>query len=119
MKIFTNAPSGVILIILAALPALSQSPSKVLKQAEKALGGAKALQSVRSASKAGTITRLGDGSLGKYLYQSSLPNLLNISYDIGGLETEAGYNGRSAWSRNSRDGLQTLTGKASGDMQAA
>ena len=98
---------------------LAQSPSKILKQAEKALGGAKAVQAARSVVRTGTIKRLSDGAEGKYLYQSSQPNLLNISYDLAGFETEIGYNGRSAWSRNSRDGLQTLTGKASGDMQAA
>ena len=42
----------------------------------------------------------------------------NVSYDLAGFETEFGYNGRSAWARNSRDGLLTLTGKASTDMQA-
>ncbi len=108
-----------ILVCVAALSisGTAQSPSKILKQAEKALGG-KALQSVKSVTKTGMIKRIGDGAEGKYVCQTSLPNLLNISYDIGGLENETGYNGRSAWSRNSRDGLQTLTGKASVDLQA-
>jgi hypothetical protein len=100
-----------------SITAPAQSPSKILKQAERALGG-KALQNIRSIAKTGTIKRLSDGTGGKYLYQSSAPNLLNVSYDIGGFENEIGYNGRSAWARNSRDGLQTLTGKASVDLQA-
>lgn len=108
-----------ILMCLAALSltANAQAPSKVLKQAEKTLGG-KALQSVKSVSSTGTIKRLNDGAEGRYVFQTALPNLLNVSYDIAGFEVETGYNGRSAWSRNSRDGLQTLTGKASVDMQA-
>jgi len=108
-----------ILICLAALSITTQaqSPSKILKQAEKALGG-KALQSVRSVSGTGTVKRLSDGATGKYISQTSLPNLLNVSYDVGGFEVETGYNGRSSWSRNSRDGLQTLTGKSSVDLQA-
>lgn len=110
---------ALILVCIAAFctSGQAQSPSKILKQAEKALGG-KALQSARSMSKAGRITRLSDGAMGKYLYQTSLPNLFNVSYDIVGFETETGYNGRSSWSRNSRDGLQTLSGKASVDLQA-
>jgi hypothetical protein len=99
--------------------AFSQSPTKVLKQAEKALGGSNAIRSIRSMRKAGTIKRLSDGAEGRFVLHTSQPNLLNISYDIAGFETEFGYNGRSAWSRNSRDGLQTLTGRASSDLQTA
>jgi hypothetical protein len=108
-----------ILIWLSALSltAAAQSPSKILKQAEKALGG-KALFNIRSMSKTGTIVRASDGAEGKYLWQTSAPNMLNVSYDLGGFEYETGYNGRSAWSRNSRDGLQTLSGKPSIDLQA-
>ncbi len=102
--------------LILVLTAASQSPSKILSQAEKALGGAKALQSLRSVTRTGRITRLSDGADGKYLFQTSKPNLLNISFDIGGFETETGYNGRSAWTRDSRDGLQTLTGTASVNM---
>ncbi|MFN0277538.1 MAG: hypothetical protein ACKVRN_02935 [Pyrinomonadaceae bacterium] len=101
-----------------SISASAQSPSKILKQAEKALGGTKALQSVRSISKTGNIVRISDGAIGKYVLQTSQPNLFNVSFDIGGFESEAGFNGRSGWSRNSRDGLQTLTGKASLDLKA-
>ncbi len=115
MKIITS----VFFALGLALTSLAQSPSKVLKQAEKALGGSKALQSVRSVAKTGRITRLSDGAAGGYVYQASQPNLLNVSFDLNGFETENGYNGRSGWARNSRDGLQTLTGASSINMQAA
>ncbi len=101
---------SVIFSLLLTFTAVAQSPSKILGQAEKALGGPKA---IRSMKRSGRITRLSDGATGKYLFQTTKPNLLNISFDIRGFETETGYNGRSAWTRDSRDGLQTLTGTAS------
>lgn len=96
----------------------AQSPSKVLKQAEKAMGGAKALKAVSSWERTGTIRRVGDGATGAYVSRASKPNLYNESFDLGGFEYEIGYNGRSAWKRDSRDGLSTLTGDASSDLQA-
>lgn len=113
MKLIISA----IFYLCLVFSAFTQSPSKILKQAEKALGGTKALQSIRSVTKAGRISRMSDGAEGKYLYQTSQPNLLNVSFDLGGFETESGYNGRSGWARNSRDGLHTLTGSASVEMQ--
>jgi hypothetical protein len=109
-----------ILVAVAALVATvsGQSPSKVLKQAEKALGGQKQLKAVASMSRSGTITRLSDGASGRYISQTSGQNLINVSFDIAGFETETGYNGRSAWARDSREGLRTLTGRESSQMQA-
>ncbi len=101
-----------------AFTAFAQSPSKILKQAEKALGGQKALKAMTSVYRTGRITRVSDGVEGKYLYQTSQPNLFNVSYDLGGFETETGYNGRSGWLRDSRNGLQTLTGTPSNEIQA-
>lgn len=109
---------SVFFVLGLAFISLAQSPSKVLKQAEKALGGTKALQSTRSITKSGHITRLSDGTAGGYVYQASQPNLFNVSFDLNGFETETGYNGRSGWVRNSRDGMQTLTGAASTIAQA-
>ncbi len=96
----------------------AQSPSKILKQANKILGGEKALRNVQSRQKSGTITRIKDGASGAFLMQVASPNLYNESYDLAGFETELGYNGKSAWSRDSREGLKTLTGTASRDFQA-
>lgn len=115
MKFFVS----LVFTLVLALGSAAQSPSKVLKDAEKALGGAKAIRAVASVVKTGTIQRKSDGATGRYLLQTSQPNLFNESYDLGGFEFESGYNGRSAWERNSRDGLRTLTGKASNDAQAA
>lgn len=105
---------------LAALTttAGAQAPSKVLRQAEKALGGSKALKSVHSLIQTGRIRRVNDGAEGRYIAQTTDPNLFNVSFDLAGFEFESGYNGRSAWRRNSRDGLQTLTGTAANAMVA-
>jgi hypothetical protein len=104
-------------VLLLACSAFAQSPAKILKQAEKAMGMSKA-QAAGSVIKTGRIKRLADGAEGKYVYQTSQPNLFNVSFDLAGFETEIGYNGRSGWSRNSRDGLQTLTGRTSVGLQA-
>ncbi len=111
--------SALCLALLLGLTVLAQSPSRVLQQAEKAMGGTKALKAVRSIRRSGRVTRLADGANGTYLFQASQPNLLNITYDLGGSESETGFNGRSGWERNSRDGLQTLTGDASIALNAA
>jgi len=108
-----------LLFILAlAVSAFAQSPSKVLKQAEKALGGARAFQAVNSWTRTGKITRLKDGAAGIFQMETSQGNLYHVRYDIQGFETETGYNGRSGWTRDSRRGLSTLTGDVSRDFQA-
>src|SRR3954453_945434 len=97
------------ILVVCTLGGAGQSPSSVMKQAEKALGGS-ALRKIDSTRKTGTITRVSDGASGKYLFESSKPNLFTLSFDIGGFEVANGYNGRSSWRRDSRIGVQTLTG---------
>ncbi len=104
------------LIVTLSLNLSAQSPEKILKQAEKALGGAKNLQAVKSRLATGTITRIKDGAVGRYSARTLQPTFYNESYDLNGLETETGFNGKSAWRRDSRDGLQTLTGVLSRDL---
>ena len=115
MKIILSA----ILSFLFALSAFAQSPSKILSQAEKAMGGSKALKAIRATRRSGNISRQRHGGEGKYALQISTPNLLHISFDLGGFETEIGYNGRSGWTRNSRDGVRRLTGIPSLRLAAA
>jgi len=105
-------------VIILSSAADAQSPSKVLKQAEKAMGGEKALQAINSLERTGTIRRLSDGATGRYVSRSSKPGLYAESYDLNGLETSSGYNGRSGWRRDSRNGLSSLTGSASNNFQA-
>lgn len=109
------------LILFVSLTAFgnvsAQSPSKILKQASKALGGDKALQNVRAWQKTGRITRVRDGANGSFAMRAAQPNFYNAAFDLNGFETETGFNGKSGWMRDSRDGLRTLTGTASRDFQ--
>ena len=107
-----------IFLLASSASIFAQSPSKILKQAGKALGGEKALQNVRSRAKKGKITRLKDNASGNFQAQTAQPNFYNESYDFSGFETESGFNGKSGWQRDSRDGLRTLTGEASRDFAA-
>ena len=108
----------IFIVVLSSVNLSAQSPDKILKQANKALGGEKNLQRVTSWHQRGTITRLKDGASGAYQTQAAQPNFYNVAFDLNGFETEAGYNGKSGWLRDSRDGLRTLTGKASRDFGA-
>lgn len=106
------------IIFFVAAAVAAQSPSKILKQAEIALGGKKALQSQTSMRFQGTIIRSADGASGRFLLETSRPGSLHVVYDIGGSEVESGYNGRSGWKRDKENGLQTLTGNDSIVLQA-
>ncbi|MEP6944509.1 MAG: hypothetical protein ABJA02_01230 [Acidobacteriota bacterium] len=107
-----------LIAVLAFTAASAQSPSQVLKRAERALGGTNALKAVNSVHRSGMVVRTTDGTTGRWESFSAKPNLYNISIVIDGFETEKGFNGRSAWSRDSRDGLRTLTGSGTLAVQA-
>jgi len=104
--------------VFVAGNAPAQSPSKILSRANKALGGEKALKSVRSWQANGTITRRSDGAAGRYESEASGGNLFGGMFDLNGFEYAVGYNGKSGWMRDSRNGLRTLTGDAAKDFQA-
>lgn len=108
-------------ILFSALPASAQSPDKVIKQAIKAMSngkGEKALRAVRSWQVKGQLTRLSDKATGSYQAQAMWPNLYTGSFDTAGFEVAVGFNGKSSWMRDSREGLRTLTGLASRDSAA-
>jgi hypothetical protein len=114
MKLF----SSLLLIAAAVISASAQSPDKILKTAQKALGGEKVLLAERSVSATGRVTRLSDGATGNYTLRTAEPAYFSERFEINGFEIETGTNGRSSWERNSRDGLRTLTGEASIEMRA-
>ena len=76
------------------------------------MGGEKPLQKIISWQKKGSITRAKDGASGTFQMQAAQPNFYNERFDLNGFETEAGFNGKSGWTRDSRDGLRTLTDEA-------
>jgi outer membrane lipoprotein-sorting protein len=105
-------------ILLLSQGGLAQSPAKILKRAESALGGAKAMQSIRSFGKTGEITRRSDGACGRISIVAAKPGSYAVAYDLGGFEVASGYNGKSAWTRDSRHGLRTITGPPSLNFRA-
>lgn len=107
-----------LLLVALSVNVAAQSPGKILSQANKAFGGEKNLKSINSWQAAGKITRTGDGASGNYILQISKPNLYSESYDLSGFEYSAGYNGKSGWQRDSKNGLRTLTGDRAQDFQA-
>jgi hypothetical protein len=95
----------------------AQSPSKIISQANKALGGEKTLKAVSSWQQTGKITRVSDGAAGNYSVISS-GGMYGGMYDLNGFEVAFGYNGKSGWMRDSKTGLRTVTGDASKEFQA-
>ncbi|HEX8265644.1 MAG TPA: hypothetical protein VF596_09580 [Pyrinomonadaceae bacterium] len=95
----------------------AQSPDKILNKAIKAMGGEKVLRKVTSSKCDGSITRLSDNASGKFQLQTVQPNLYASSFDLNGFETSVGYNGKSGWTRDSKNGLRTLTGAEGRDFQ--
>lgn len=105
-------------VFFLSLALSAQSPSKVLSQANKALGGEKALKGIASWRQSGTIRRVSDNASGKYSAMASGGQLYGSTFDLDGFEFALGYNGKSGWMRNSKDGLSTLTGFAAREFQA-
>lgn len=106
------------LILALSISGFGQSPSKILGQANKAMGGEKALKAITSWQSTGTVKRLSDGAGGKYSAMATGGNLYGGMFDLNGFEVSTGYNGKSGWIRDSRNGLRTITGEAGKDFQA-
>jgi len=109
-----------LLFFIFLCPALvaAQSPNKILSQANKAFGGEKALKTVQSWQVSGKIRRVSDNASGAYQSFAQNPNFYGEAFDLNGFESSVGYNGKSGWTRDSKNGLRTLTGDASRDFQA-
>ena len=105
-------------ISVFAAAAAAQSPSKIISQANKALGGEKALKAISSYVQTGKITRSSDNATGAYSAFASGGSLYGSRYDLSGFEVAFGHNGKSGWARDSRNGLRTITGDAGRDLQA-
>ncbi|MGE0126870.1 MAG: hypothetical protein AB7U82_02105 [Blastocatellales bacterium] len=119
-KLILHATLSAVLMIVCSTHASAQSAGKIIKQAVKAMTngkGEKALREIKSWQIKGTISNTKDGSSGGYQAIAMQPNLYTSAFDLRGLEIASGYNGKSAWMRDSRDGLRTLTGTQSRDFQ--
>jgi outer membrane lipoprotein-sorting protein len=100
-----------LLLILAALVcesgAADQSASKIVDRFKKASGGKSAAR-VKSTTMTGSV-KGGDGTAGRFSYQTSAPNNLRLDLELGGSKVSECYNGKSAWRLDAR-GLRTLLG---------
>lgn len=112
-----NTKLSLFLIFVFSASLAAQSPNKVLSQAAKALGGEKIFKNYASREAFGKITRASDGASGNYRIESQKPNLYTEFFDLNGFESALGYNGKSGWKRDSKNGLGTLTGDAGQDFQ--
>ncbi len=104
-------------ILVLSTSVSAQSPSKILSNANKAFGGEKILKSIVSWQASGKITRKSDGASGNYQMQASNGNLYGGIFDLNGFEVAVGYNGKSGWMRDSKNGLRTITGNAGKEFQ--
>jgi len=104
-------------ILFTAAPVFAQSPGKILKSSENSLGGIMRLRQITSRQSSGEITRRSDGAKGRITILAARPNLYTVSFELNGFETAEGYNAKSAWHRDSRAGLRTLTGAASVNLR--
>ncbi len=109
-----------LLLVILTLSAnvYGQTPNKILSKANKAFGGEKVLKSNTSSQTSGTIKRLSDGAAGKYSTMAAGGTLYSGMFDLNGFEVSTGYNGKSGWIRDSRNGLRTLTGDVGKDFLA-
>src|SRR5262249_30376384 len=112
-------PFALLTLVGVAADATAQSPDKILKQAVKALGGESALRRITTREAKGAIRRASDGAQGSLQMLTRKPDLYLLTFDVGGLEVSEGFNGKSAWRRDERAGLRTLTGDESQSMRAA
>jgi hypothetical protein len=96
----------------------AQSPDSILKKAAKASGYQKEMRNVKSSQIKGKIVRLSDGVSGTFQSESQQPNLYRETISLNNSETVRSFNGKSAWMRDSRDGLRTLTGDSSESLKA-
>lgn len=100
-----------------AASANAQSADKIVDRYINAVGGKHALEKIVSASITGTVT-LADGRSGTFVQETKRPNRLHIGMAWGDGRWSSGFNGRSAWQDDQRDGLRTLMGRPAANVRA-
>jgi len=93
--------------VLVSQSLADQPASKIVDSYKKASGGKSAAR-IKSTTMTGTV-KAGDGTTGRFSYQSSAPNNLRLDLELNGSKISECYNGKSAWRLDSR-GLRTLLG---------
>jgi hypothetical protein len=100
-----------LLLVGFAPAAHAQSAEQILKRHADALGGAKALESIQSTTVTGRV-RDRDGRSGTFTHSTARAGRLRVELSVDKTQWRWGFNGRSAWQSDSRDGLRTLAGAA-------
>jgi hypothetical protein len=97
--------------------ASAQSADTIVERHVKAIGGKDALERILSTTITGTVT-LADGQTGTFIEETKRPNSLHISLAWKDGRWSTGFNGRSAWQDDRRDGLHTLMGRPAASVRA-
>jgi len=100
-----------------AASANAQSADKIVDRYINAIGGKNALEKIVSTTVSGTVT-LADGRSGTFVQETKRPNQLHISMTWGDGRWSTGFNGRSVWQDDQRDGLRTLVGLPAAHVRA-
>jgi len=107
-------------LLAASLPASpAQTAQKVLDDYLRAIGGAKALSQIQTATIAGSLTEESTGQTGSYSLIAKAPNRFCLEIIAGPDREVEAYNGMSAWGQDAADGLRTLTGTAAKQAEAS
>lgn len=99
----------VLMLLAAAAAASAQSADQIINKHLKAIGGANQLRRLENTTYTGTVTNPVTEQSGRFVRRLKRPDCLMTEMELSGFESHAAYNGRSAWRRDSRDGLRTLT----------
>jgi hypothetical protein len=99
------------------LSARAQSAGEVIERHINAIGGETAIEKIAGTDLSG-IVRAADGQSGAFTLRAMRPHSLYVSLSWGDSRLRAGFNGRSAWQDDGRDGLRTLYGEAASRLRA-
>jgi hypothetical protein len=97
-----------LVLFVCATTSFAQSADQIISRHLKASGGANQLRRMESTTYSGVVTNPATGESGRFALRLKRPDRLVMEIELGGLASSAAYNGRSAWRRDSRDGLRTL-----------
>jgi outer membrane lipoprotein-sorting protein len=100
-----------------AASASAQSAEKIVDRHIDAVGGKRALEQIVSSTVTGTVT-LPDGRSETFIQETKRPNRLHINMTWSSGRWSTGFNGRSVWQDDPRDGLRTLMGRAAAQVRA-
>jgi hypothetical protein len=109
------------LALALLLPALvtAQNPQKIVDDYLRARGGAKLAAQIQTATIAGSLTEEATGKTGSFSLITKAPNRFYSEIIAGTDRIVDAYNGMSAWGQEPGGGLQSLTGPAAKEAEAA